>query len=129
MLMLAAVRVLLLCALSLAGFSSLLLAQPTLRGGSLRGTVYESYALSKRISSSDSLSHSDTLMRPARTAIPIIGARIQLRGTSLGAISDINGFYQISNIPRGTYDIIYSAAEPLSSNLSPSKTIRLPKLT
>ncbi len=109
MYMLAAVRVLLFCALFLTECSSLLFAQSALRGGSLRGIVYESRSQPERTAPPNSANASDTLTRPARTAIPIVGARIQLRGTSLGAISDINGFYQISNIPRGTYDIIYSA--------------------
>ncbi len=40
---------------------------------------------------------------------PIVGAKVRVLGTSLGAITDANGNYVIRNIPRGLYDIAYSA--------------------
>jgi iron complex outermembrane receptor protein len=40
---------------------------------------------------------------------PIVGAKVRLLGTSLGAITDANGNYIIRNIPRGLYDLAYSA--------------------
>ncbi|MFN3344515.1 MAG: TonB-dependent receptor, partial [Chloroherpetonaceae bacterium] len=40
---------------------------------------------------------------------PIVGAKVRVLGTSLGAITDANGNYIIRNIPRGLYDLAYSA--------------------
>ncbi len=40
---------------------------------------------------------------------PIAGAKVRVLGTSLGAITDANGNYIIRNIPRGLYDLAYSA--------------------
>lgn len=85
------------------------LAQPALRGGTLRGIVYESRTALERITRLDSLGNFETTTIRKRAEVPIIGARVQLRGTSYGAIADTAGFYQIKNIPRGIYDIIYSA--------------------
>ncbi|MDZ7330656.1 MAG: carboxypeptidase-like regulatory domain-containing protein [candidate division KSB1 bacterium] len=34
------------------------------------------------------------------------GANILLKGTSIGTASDLNGFYNLSNVPPGTYEII-----------------------
>ncbi|MDW8467366.1 MAG: TonB-dependent receptor [Chloroherpetonaceae bacterium] len=77
--------------------------------GTLRGTVFESRVTLEQVSQSDSLGHLTTTTIRKRTALPVIGARVALRGTSYGAITDTAGFYQIKGIPRGTYDIIYSA--------------------
>lgn len=40
---------------------------------------------------------------------PIIGANVYLNGTTMGAASDVNGFFSISRIPPGDYMLIYSA--------------------
>ena len=40
---------------------------------------------------------------------PIVGAKVRVLGTALGAITDANGNYLIRNIPRGLYDLSYSA--------------------
>ncbi len=37
----------------------------------------------------------------------LIGANVIIDGTSLGAASDLNGQYNIRNIPAGTYSIVY----------------------
>ncbi len=41
----------------------------------------------------------------ARTAEPLYGANVFLVGTSLGAVTDVNGRYVILNVPTGTYTI------------------------
>jgi len=41
----------------------------------------------------------------ADTGNPLEGANIVVEGTQLGAASDANGMYRISNIPNGTYTI------------------------
>jgi hypothetical protein len=42
----------------------------------------------------------------AETGSPLISATVQLRGTGQGAITDINGFYIITNIPAGDYNLV-----------------------
>ncbi|QQS37892.1 MAG: TonB-dependent receptor [Ignavibacteriales bacterium] len=39
---------------------------------------------------------------------PLIGANILLEGTSIGAATDINGIYRITNVPVGSYNLIAS---------------------
>ncbi len=40
---------------------------------------------------------------------PVIGATVQLVGTSLGAASDLDGYYSIIDVPPGQYDLRFSA--------------------
>jgi len=40
-----------------------------------------------------------------KTEEPIVGAAVLLEGTQLGAVTDIDGFYQIQNIPAKTYNV------------------------
>src|SRR5437867_5229803 len=35
----------------------------------------------------------------------LVGANVAVEGTSLGAASDVNGEYTVSNIPAGTYSV------------------------
>ena len=39
----------------------------------------------------------------------ILGANVMLKGTTRGSTTNNNGFYLISSVPRGTYDILVSA--------------------
>ncbi|SVD07072.1 uncharacterized protein METZ01_LOCUS359926, partial [marine metagenome] len=39
------------------------------------------------------------------TGEPLIGANVILQGTSLGAATDIDGYYHILNVPPGYYDL------------------------
>ena len=41
-----------------------------------------------------------------KTKIPIIGSAIMVEGTSLGSFSNMNGNYEIKNIPIGEYKLI-----------------------
>lgn len=102
--------------LSFVVWSAATLAFAQARGGSgfgtLRGTVYSlsSEIVSETLIFVDSLTGEKTereLRRRKRE--PIAGAKVQILGASLGAIADANGFYFIRNIPRGLYDIAYSA--------------------
>lgn len=42
----------------------------------------------------------------AQTGNPLINTNLQIRGTSFGTITDINGFYVITNIPAGEYNLV-----------------------
>ncbi|MCL4511697.1 MAG: TonB-dependent receptor [Bacteroidetes bacterium] len=45
------------------------------------------------------------VVKDASTGEPLVGATIQIQGTTLGAATDINGRYFIINIPPGTYTV------------------------
>ena len=47
-------------------------------------------------------------MRDKKTGEPLIGGNVLLVGTQLGAATDLNGFYNIINIPVGTYNVRYT---------------------
>lgn len=47
-------------------------------------------------------------VRDARSGEPLIGAAIAIEDTELGAVTDIDGFYQIDNIPTQTYQVTAS---------------------
>jgi hypothetical protein len=42
----------------------------------------------------------------ASTNEPLIGANVVIQGTTLGASTDLDGFYTINNIPPGTYTVV-----------------------
>ena len=44
-------------------------------------------------------------IKEAETNEPLIGANVVVLGTTLGAASDVTGFYFINNIPPGTYRV------------------------
>ena len=43
-----------------------------------------------------------------KTEEPLIGATVRLEGTDIGAITDLNGYYQITDIPPKTYTVTAS---------------------
>ncbi len=47
-------------------------------------------------------------VKDSKTEEPLIGATVQLIGTSIGAVTDLNGFYKIENIQPQTYSIAVS---------------------
>ncbi|MEZ4954381.1 MAG: TonB-dependent receptor [Saprospiraceae bacterium] len=47
-------------------------------------------------------------VRDAKTSEPLIGATVQLDGTELGTVTDIDGFYEITDIPTKSYAITAS---------------------
>lgn len=58
------------------------------------------------------LSHNTTISQTIEGKVidalntdPLIGATIKIVGTSYGAISDLNGFFRIENLPAGTYEV------------------------
>lgn len=51
-----------------------------------------------------------------KTEEPLIGATVRLLDTDLGAVTDINGFYQISNVPPKTYTVSVSYVGYKSEN-------------
>jgi len=42
----------------------------------------------------------------AKTHETIVGANVILQGTTMGASSDLDGNYEIKNIPEGTYNVV-----------------------
>lgn len=48
------------------------------------------------------------IVTDASTNEPIIGANVSLKGTPLGTITDMSGFYNINNIPPGKYSLVVS---------------------
>ncbi len=50
----------------------------------------------------------------------LIGANVYIKALSLGAVSNMNGKYEITNIPKGTYEITISFVGylPQSTNLN-----------
>lgn len=45
----------------------------------------------------------------AETGEPVVGATVLIQGTSIGAATDINGYYYIDYLPPGDYTVIISA--------------------
>ncbi len=45
----------------------------------------------------------------AQTGEAVIGCNIIVEGTSMGAAADINGKYQITNVPVGKYNLVFSS--------------------
>ena len=44
-----------------------------------------------------------------KTGEPVIGCNVYLEGTTMGSASDINGFYNISRVPPGKYQLVAQA--------------------
>lgn len=42
------------------------------------------------------------------TREPLVAVNIQIMGTTLGSVTDLEGYYQINNIHAGMYDVKYS---------------------
>lgn len=47
-------------------------------------------------------------VRNARSGEPLIGATIQIDGTNLGTVSDLEGFYEITDVPTESYSVTAS---------------------
>ncbi len=89
-------------------------AQP--KGGSGFGTVRgKVFTLSNEVITEnflivDSLTGEKTEKEfRRRKQEPVVGAKVRVLGTALGAVTDANGNYLIRNIPRGLYDLSFSA--------------------
>ena len=48
------------------------------------------------------------IVKDTETGESIIGCNVILQGTTLGALTGMNGEYVIKNIPKGTYNIVFS---------------------
>ena len=44
---------------------------------------------------------------------PIIGASVLVKGTTIGSITDVNGRYEITNIPKGSKTLTISFGKPI----------------
>ncbi|MFQ6092767.1 MAG: carboxypeptidase regulatory-like domain-containing protein, partial [bacterium] len=47
-------------------------------------------------------------VRDQKTGEPLPGANIVIKGTKMGTMADVNGFFLINNIPAGTYSVTAS---------------------
>ncbi|MEO0877464.1 MAG: carboxypeptidase-like regulatory domain-containing protein, partial [Bacteroidota bacterium] len=47
-------------------------------------------------------------VKDAKTDEPLIGATVQIDGTAQGSVTDIDGFYEIPNVPTKSYTITAS---------------------
>ncbi len=66
----------------------------------------------------------------SQTGEPLIGATILIETTKMGAASDINGKFTISNVPAGTYDLLiryigYSAVTVQKAEVKPGLAVEL----
>ena len=59
---------------------------------------------------------------------PMTGATIQIIGTTLGAVADMDGNYEIKNVPSGTYTIIVKYVGYKEVNLPSVKIDNEPKV-
>ncbi|MGH7528868.1 MAG: SusC/RagA family TonB-linked outer membrane protein [Gemmatimonadales bacterium] len=60
---------------------------------------------------------------------PIAGARIRILGTALTAITDPNGFYNIADVPAGSYSVRVAAVEYRSHTLTDQTVVAGQTLT
>jgi outer membrane cobalamin receptor len=79
------------------------------RGGTLRGTVIEIRTTTELITVIDSTGQPQARAVRQRLTVPLTGAKVQLKNTTYGALTDTAGFYVLRNIPRGIYDVVYAA--------------------
>ncbi len=93
--------------LTITCVSESILAQ--IGGGTLRGLITETRITTELITITDSLGQAQPRAVRKRLSIPLVGAKVQLKNTSYGALADAEGFYIIRGIPRGTYDVVFSA--------------------
>ena len=45
----------------------------------------------------------------AKTGDPVVGANVIIKGTYMGAATDVDGYYYINNVPPGDYTVIVSS--------------------
>jgi len=80
------------------------------RGGMLRGTITHIQYTKKSIVTHDSLSGKTKERKfTVRKVLPLAGASVRLKGTTIQTRTDSAGKYFIGKIPRGPYDILYQA--------------------
>ncbi len=63
----------------------------------------------------DTKFHLTGLITEVGTQVPVIGATVQIGGTTLGAITNLNGKYDIL-VPAGQYEVIYRAIGKLTAS-------------
>lgn len=80
--------------------------------GTVRGKVFtmSSEVVTQNVLILDSLTGEKTEKEfRQRKQEPIVGAKVRVLGSSFGAVTDAQGNYIIRNIPRGLYDLSFSA--------------------
>jgi hypothetical protein len=48
-------------------------------------------------------------VKDSQTGEPLVGASVVVQGTSLGAATNVDGYYVILNVPPGTYTLVFSS--------------------
>lgn len=80
------------------------------RGGMLQGTITEEQFIPSTIIVTDSITGKQAPKSVyIRKVKPIRNARVELKNTGIAGTTDTTGKYFIKGIPRGLYDILYSA--------------------
>jgi outer membrane receptor protein involved in Fe transport len=81
-----------------------------LRGGTLRGTVYQTRYFKSLIPYFDSLTQTATTrLATIRKVIPIENATVLLKGTARLVKTNGEGKYLLKSVARGRYDVVYVA--------------------
>ncbi len=80
------------------------------RGGMIQGTLTQTSYIKKDIVYNDTAT-GEMVIKPAtiRKTLPVIGAQVQLNATPYKTFTDTSGFYFMQGLPRGIFDITYSA--------------------
>ena len=48
------------------------------------------------------------IVTDAKTGLPLFAASVQIKGTTMGAKSNLDGEYIILSVPPGAYDLVFS---------------------
>ena len=64
------------------------------------------------------------IVKDSDTGDPLIGANVLLKGTGMGASSDLDGFFLLSDVPTGDYqlEVLYVGYEKYSSTINVNDT-------
>lgn len=65
----------------------------------------------------------------AKDNYPLTGATVRLEGTSLGAITDLDGKYTISNVPQGIYSVIVTYVSYITKRIEGVRVVAGKRLT
>src|SRR5687767_15746242 len=68
------------------------------------------------------------VVKDAKTEEVVVGANVILQGTSVGAMTDVNGAYTIPNVKPGTYNLVISFVT-YKSHIVPDVLVEDAKIT
>ncbi|MDX2127971.1 MAG: TonB-dependent receptor [Chloroherpetonaceae bacterium] len=99
------------------------------KGGTLRGTVTGVEIYADSIDRYDStLSRYTRKLAKITRRYPLVGAKVQVKLTPFGGVTDSLGKFKIVGIPRGVYDLLFSA-EGYKSHVFKQISVRLDTIT